>query len=70
MIVNAFRFFIDHRLGRVDKSGHGKPEALGAVQDAWLGQAPRTGSCKRNAHAVELCTVRRHAMHTGSDWYR
>lgn len=38
MIVNAFRFFIDHRLGRVDKSGHGKPEALGAVQDPWPGR--------------------------------
>lgn len=30
----SFRFFIGHRLGRVDKFAHRKPELLGAMRDA------------------------------------
>lgn len=42
MIENAFRFFIGHRLGRVDKFAHRKPEALGAVHDGIVS----TSTCK------------------------
>lgn len=34
MIEAAFRFFIGHRLGRVDKFAHREPEVLGAVREA------------------------------------
>lgn len=34
MIEAAFRFFIGHRLGRVDKFAHRDPEVLGAVREA------------------------------------
>lgn len=34
MIEAAFRFFIGHRLGRVDKFAHRDPEVLGAVRGA------------------------------------
>lgn len=34
VIETAFRFFIGHRLGRVDKFAHRKPEVLGAVREA------------------------------------
>lgn len=30
----SFRFFIGHRLGRIDKFAHRKPEALGALREA------------------------------------
>lgn len=34
MIEAAFRFFIGHRLGRIDKFAHRDPEVLGAVREA------------------------------------
>ena len=34
MIEAAFRFFIGHRIGRVDKFAHRKPEVLGAMREA------------------------------------
>jgi abortive infection bacteriophage resistance protein len=39
-IETAFRYFIGHRLGRIEAFAHRNPEALGAVREAGSGVAP------------------------------
>ncbi|AOY70801.1 Abortive infection bacteriophage resistance protein [Arthrobacter sp. ZXY-2] len=62
-IETAFRFFIGHRLGRVNAFGHRDPELLGAVREqepprplirAWNALLGRTATCS-NAPTKAYC---------------